>query len=147
MTTDKKIEYPQKVSEFIREYGDYAIKCCIDSWDQICHQYQIKNLTNTAHRKRWWFCGGDATFLSQNGTCAEISKVAFEVNKHHTAKAFRKHPEPPVIVLTCWTWWNCGTKQVRGGYSHIEVDVEKGRIVNSPKIAPAAPHISLWPVA
>ena len=146
LTANGKIEYPRKVSEFIKEYGDQAIKRCVDSWDQTSPQHQIKDLTNMAHGKRWWFCGGDTTFLSQNGICIEISKVAFEVNKHLTAKALRKHPESPVIVLAYWTWWNCGKKQVRGWCGHIEVNVETGRVIDLPGMSPATPHISLWPV-
>lgn len=146
MTKDRRTHHQKDHESLIKEYGDQAIKCCINSWNQLCPKHQIANLTEMEHRKRWLFCGHEVTSLKEEGASGEISKLILEVNEHLTKKALRKHPESSVIVLNCWTWWNYEKEQVHGWLDHIEVDVEKGCVTQFPEIAPPTPHVHVYPL-
>ena len=139
-------DYPRNAHALVEEYGDQAIQCCIDSWNQLCPDHPLTNLTQMDHRRRWLFCGHDVTSLKEDGVFGEISKIAFEVNQHLTAKALHKHPDSPVIILNCWTWWNYGKEQVHGWLNHIEVDVVNGNVALFPEIAPPTPHSHSYPL-
>ena len=145
MAQEKGINEPEDPAKLIKDYGDQVIKCCINSWNQLCPQHQLTNLEEMTRRKRWLFCGHEVTSLKEEGARGEISKLMLEVNEHLTRKALRKHPDSPVIILNCWTWWNYGREQVHGWLEHIEVDIEKGCVTKFPEILAPAPHMYVYP--
>jgi hypothetical protein len=138
-------DYPKDPVTLIKEYGDQAIKCCINSWNQLCPQHQLTNLTDMIHEKHRLLLGHEVTSLKEDGTRGEISKLMLEVSQHLTKKALRKNPDSPVIVLNCWTWWNYEIEQVHGWSNHIEVDVKKGCVIEFPEIVPPTPHLHSYP--
>ncbi len=140
------VDYPKDAKTLIRDYGEQAIQCCIGEWNKLCPQYSLTNVTEVKHQKRRLFHTHDVAVLEEGGGPGQISRVAFEVNEHLTAKALRKHPDTPMIVLDCSIWWDWGTSQVHGWSSHIAVDVTKGHVTEFPEITPAAPHFYCCPL-
>ena len=146
MTREVGTDYPKDVDTLIKDYGDEAIRCCISSWNQLCPHHPLTNVTEILHRNRYRFYGHDVSLLKEEGTRGEISEIAFDVNKHLTAKALRKHPDSPIVVLNCRTWWNYGTGEARGWTGHIEVDVAEGCVKKFPEVIPVTQHSDLWPI-
>ena len=146
MIREERTEYPRDAAALINLYEDEAIRCCIDSWNQLCSEHPLTNATEVAHRKRFRFCGHNVAMFRADEICGEISKVAFEANKHLTAKALKENPDLPVMVLNCWTWWRCESGNVRGWIGHIEIDVAKRCVTQFPEIHSAIHHLELWPV-
>ena len=141
LAKEGEIDYSKNPSAFIRDYSDQAIQCCIKSWNELCPEHQLTNLTEVTHRKKWIFFGHDIAILEECKEEGEISKIVFEINEYLTAKAIRKNPDSPVMVLNCWTWWNCEHHQVHGWMDRITVDVMNGCVTNFPEISPATPHV------
>ena len=147
LTEGGGVDYSKNHSVFIRDHGEQAIQCCIDEWNKLCPQYQLTNMIEVMHRKRWLFHSHDVTVLKEGGGEGQISKIAFEVNEHLTAKALRKHKDSPIIVVDCCTWWDCGECHETHGWSkHITVDVMAGHVSDFPEITPAAPHFFCCPL-
>jgi hypothetical protein len=146
MTGEGEGDHPKDLAALLKEHGEQAIQCCIDTWNQLCPQYPLTNVTEVTRRKRWLFFGSDVVALEQDGSCGQISKIAFGINKRLTAKALRKHRDSPLIIVNCWICWDCGAEQVRGWSSHIVVDVVRGCVAQFPDITPSTPHVHCCPL-
>lgn len=146
MAMEGVTEYSINAKKLIEDYGDQAIQCCVNEWNQLCSEHPLTNVTKIAHQKRWRFFGHDVAVLEEDGACGEICKIELEINQHLTAKAIRKHPDSPVIVLNCRTWWNCEEEKVHGWSYHIEIDVMKCCITQFPEIIPVTPHVYSYPL-
>lgn len=147
ITLTEEGDYPGDYKALIRDYGEEAIRCCIDSWNGLCPQYQLTNVTEVIHKKRGLFHSHDIEILEEEGGYGQISKISFEVNQHLTSKAFRKHKDSPQIVVDCCTWWDCGKcRETHGWKNHITVDVMKGCVTDFPEVNPASPHLFCCPV-
>jgi hypothetical protein len=134
------------IATLLRDHGEQAIQCCINTWNQLCPLYPLTNLTEVIHRKRWLFLGPDVVTLEQNGRCGQISRIVFGINRRLTAKALRKYTDPPLIIVNCWICWNCGASRVRGWPSRIVVDVVKDCVAQFPDVVPATPHVYCCPL-
>ncbi len=146
LAKQERTVHSEELTALIRDHGDKAIRCCVDSWNELCPQHLLTNLTEVKHRKRWLFCGHDMTMLEEGGDYGEISKIAFEINEHLTSKALRRHKDSPVIILNCWIWWNFGKEQVHGWFNHITIDVIKDRVTQFPQIIPPTSHVHCCPL-
>lgn len=132
-------DYPKDPATLIKNCGGKCIQCCLDSWNGLCPGHPLTNVTEVTHQKRWLLFGHDTTVLEEVGGYGEISKIAFEVNGHLTAKALQQNSGSPVIVLNCRIWWQCGIHhQVHDWLKHITMDVEKCCVENFPEIVPPA---------
>ena len=129
----------------LKEYGEQAIQCCIDSWNRLCPQYPLTNVTAAKRRKRWSFVGPDVVTLEQAGDCGQISRITFGINGYASRSALRKRAEPPKITVNCWIHWNCEITRVRGWSDRIVVDIEKDCVVQFPNVVPMTPHIHWHP--
>jgi hypothetical protein len=146
MAKEKMFSYANGCTAMLKKYGEQAVQCCINTWNQLCPDYPLTNLKEVTHRKRWVLFGSDVYILEQNGPCGHISKIVFGVNRRHTAKALQRNEDLPLMTLNCWIWWNCGENWVRGWSNRIVVDLAKNRVVDSIYAIPITPHVHWCPL-
>ncbi len=129
-----------------REYTDQAIRCCIDTWNQLCPQHPLMNLTEIVWRKRWSLSGSDIAVLEQSGECGQISKITFGVSRQLAQRTFLKHGDQLLVTVDCQICWNCGTERVRGWSNCIVVDIKGNRVVQFPDVTCVTPHFHWYPL-
>ncbi len=139
-------DYPKDSATLIQHYGERAIQCCIDSWNQLYSQYPLSNLTEVLRRKKRLFYSSDVTVLEQGETPGRISRISFGINKRLTARALRRDGDSLLIAVNYRIWWNCEGDQVRGWSDHIMVDVTKDCVTQFPEITPATAHFHCCPL-
>ena len=139
-------DHPKDSATLIQHYGEQAIQCCIDSWNQLCSMYPLSNVTEVVRRKRWLFCGSDVNVLEQREADGQISRITFGINRGLTARALQKSTDSSPVVVNCWIWWNCEGEQVRGWSDYIVVDITKNCVLRFPEITPATAHFHCCPL-
>jgi hypothetical protein len=132
--------YTKDNEMLLKNCHERAIQCCIDSWNQICPEHPLSNITKVAKQKQWRLFNSGIAIVVKSGNKGDVSKIVFEINNKLTAKAFRKHHESQLVVVNCRIWWNYDGYLVRGWIDHIVVDAVNNKVVDFPQITPSFPY-------
>ncbi len=130
----------------LEEHGEQAVRCCIDTWNQLCPRYPLTNVAEVARRKRWAFFGPDIVTLEQGGECGQISEITFGVSRRLSRSGLRRSTDSLLIIVNYSVYWNCGGTRVRGWSGRIVVDVEKDCVVQFPDVISVTPHVHWHPL-